>query len=326
MIMNKDRVRVIAHQWRYLVLSVAMIAAISLLLNLSRAGKIAAQPIINSDEQILIGMVRQVAERIPRRLNFGVPSPNPTLKLENFIGATGEPMWRTFDGFAREKLTVTRVEVDDFHVKINGDEATVDFLGTIYFKDPALVEEKSSADRFTVLMAKVNGQWRGVPLPPPPPPRPVNDDAPPLPPPPPPPPAELMTVIAGQELNPIVRGGRDSMFDLVRQMADASIRRDTSFFERVLDEDYRETGPNGETSNKAQRIADVKRLDYTIKKFEFDDLSVSGSEHMAFATFLGTVYFETNGQESTLQYRYTINFIKKDGQLKVAAIHMSRKQ
>ena len=85
-------------------------------------------------------------------------------------------------------------------------------------------------------------------------------------------------------------------------------------------------GTAGEVLNKAESIADVKRLDYEIKKFEFDDLSVSGSPRMAFATFLGTVYFQTNGRDSTVQYRYTVNFIERDGQLKIAAVHLSRKQ
>jgi hypothetical protein len=133
----------------------------------------------------------------------------------------------------------------------------------------------------------------------------------------------MMTVAAGQEFKPVVGDG--GMFDLLREAADASIRRDTSFFERVLDEDYRETGPNGETLNKAQAIAEVKRLDLTMKKFEFDDLSVSGNNHSAFATFLGTVYFQANGQDSTAQYRYTVNFIRRDGQWKIAAIQMTQK-
>src|SRR5262245_10475374 len=150
----------------------------------------------------------------------------------------------------------------------------------------------------------------------------LQDGIPP-PPPPPPPPSGMMTVTAGQELKPVVGDG--GIFDLLREAADASIRRDTSFFERVLDDDYRETGQNGETLNKAQAIAEVKRLDYTIKKIEFDDLSVSGNNHSAFATFLGTIYFQTNGQDSTAQVRYTLNFIKRDGQWKIAATHMTQK-
>lgn len=136
-----------------------------------------------------------------------------------------------------------------------------------------------------------------------------------------------MTVEAGKPLiSSRWHQDKNSVFALLRAAVDAQIRRDTSFFERILDENYIETGPSGETLNKAQAIADIKRMDYTITKFEFDDLSVSSNGPMAFATFLGTVYFQANGQDSTTQYRYTINFVERDSQLKVAAIHMSRKQ
>jgi hypothetical protein len=112
-----------------------------------------------------------------------------------------------------------------------------------------------------------------------------------------------------------------SVFSLLREAAYAHMHHDASFFERILDEDYVGTGPDGETRNKAEEIADVKRLDNVVRKFEFDDLHVSGQGGMAFATFLGTVYF----QDSTAQYRYTVNFTNVDGQSKIAAIHISRK-
>src|SRR5262249_50005310 len=161
-----------------------------------------------------------------------------------------------FDKFARENLTVTRVDVGDFKLNIDGDQATIAFLGTIYFRSPNLAEEKSSADRFMVRMTKANGQWRGVPLPQP---QSSTDDAPP--PPPPPPPPTKMTVEAGKPL-PWTRWGQDSnsVFALLREAVDASMRHDASFYERVLDEDYIETGPSGETLNKEQAIADVKNL------------------------------------------------------------------
>lgn len=103
----------------------------------------------------------------------------------------------------------------------------------------------------------------------------------------------------------------DSVFAMLREIAYAGMRRDIAFFERVLDDDYVGIGPDGETRNKAEEIAEVKKLD-SIKKFEFDDLRVSGNDDMAFATFLATVHFQTDGQDSTAQYRYTVNFIKED--------------
>jgi ketosteroid isomerase-like protein len=327
MILNKDRMRVFTHQWRYLVLFGAMIAAVSVVLISSRHGKIAAQSANNNDdEQILINMVREVVEDIPQRVNLGKVSPNPNLKLENFISVAGEPMWRTLDGFAPRNLTVTRAVANDFEVEINGDKATVEFNGLISFKGPDSIERKGISDRYTVGMEKVNGQWRGLPPPPPPPPpRPERVEGLDLPPPPPPPPSRLMTVIAGQELKPIVRSRSESIFDMLREAAAASIRRDTDFYERVLDEGFKGITPTGEIMNKEQAIADVKRMDYTIKKFEFDDLGVSGNVDSAFATFLATVYVETNGQDSTAQFRYTVNFIRRDGQLKIAAIHVTQK-
>lgn len=145
-------------------------------------------------------------------------------------------------------------------------------------------------------------------------------------PPPPPPPSEVMTVMAGRELKPLVGNRGESVYDLLREAADANMRRDTAFFERVLDDNFVGIGPDGEARNKAETIAEVKRLDYTFKKYEFDDLNVSGDERSSFATFLVTVYFQINGQDSTAQFRETVNFIKRDGQLKIAAIHMTQKQ
>jgi hypothetical protein len=243
MILNKDRMRVFTQQWRYLVLFGAMIAAVSVLLTSNPAGKIAAQPaIINNDEQAIVAMIRQVAEGIPRQINLGGPSTNPNLDSKYFVDASGEPMWKKFDGFVRQNLTVTRVEVDEIKIEIsaasievddtlrifnaaNDATATVYFLGTIYFKDPIRDEEKSVADRYLVEMVKANGQWQSVPPPPPPPPKPVNgvqDDPPPPPPPPPPDPWALVLKLpqrgGGYKLNEI---DFPSLEDLSQKLNDA---------------------------------------------------------------------------------------------------------
>jgi len=316
MILNEDRARMIAHQWRYLILSAALIAAVSLLLISSPTGRIAAQPaIINDDEQILIAMVRQVAEGIPRQINLGGPSPNPYLNFKDFAGDPGEDMWPKFDGFARQNLTVTRVDVDDFHVKINGAEATVSFLGRIYFKDPVRGEENSVADRYTVEMLKANGQWHADPPPPPPPPPPrpadgvQNDDPPPPPPPPPQRQPEEQTLLA-----------------LIQEAANSNITRDTSVFERLLADDYIGTGPNGEVANKAQDIAQVKRQDLTITKIEIDDFRARIDGNSAVTNFLGTIFFKAHGEDSSVQYRYTLSFVKRNGRWLLLASHMSGKQ
>jgi beta-lactamase regulating signal transducer with metallopeptidase domain len=325
MILNKDRARMIAHQWRYLLLSAAMIAAVSFLLISSHTGKIAAQQSISSDHPILTAMVRQVAEGIPRQINVGGPSPIPNLDFKDFVGANGESMGRTFDGFARQNLSVTRVAVDNFqvevsaeivemdgvHVKFSGAvTARVDFLGTIYFKDPVRGEERSAAERYTVSMVKVNGQWHSVPPPPPPPPRPAdgvkNDD----PPPPPPPPPRWQTE-------------EQTLLALIEEAAHSNITRDTSVLERLLADDYIGTGPDGRVTNKAQDVAEVKRQDITYTKFEIDDFRARIDGNSAVTNFLGTVFFKAQGEDSSAQFRYTCSFVKRNGRWLILAIHMS---
>ncbi|HKQ90116.1 MAG TPA: M56 family metallopeptidase [Blastocatellia bacterium] len=314
MILNKDRARMIAHQWRYLVLSAALIAAVSLLLISNHMGKIVAQPAgAKSDEQILIAMVRQVAEGGPRQILLGGLPQNPYLDLKNFAGDPGEDMLPKLYGFAHKNLAITRIDVDDFHVKINGAEATVGFLGTIYLKNRVRGEENSVADRYVVDMVKVNGQWQAVlpPPPPPPPPRPAdgvqNDDPPP---PPPPPPSQR-------------RSEEQTLLALIQEAANSNIARDTSVFERLLADDYIGTGPDGRVENKAQAIAEVKRQDITYTKIEIDDFRARIDGNSAVTNFLGTVFFKAQGEDSSVQYRYTCSFVKRDGRWLIIAIHMS---
>ena len=111
MILNKDRTRMITHQWRYLVLFSGPDRRRKPSADFKPRGQNRrATGVANNDEQILIAMVRQVAEGIPRQIYLGGPSPNPYLELKDFIRRTGEPMGRKFDGFVRQNLTVTRVD------------------------------------------------------------------------------------------------------------------------------------------------------------------------------------------------------------------------
>jgi beta-lactamase regulating signal transducer with metallopeptidase domain/uncharacterized protein YchJ len=344
MILNKDRARVIAHQWRYLALSAAMITAVSVLLIPGRGAKIAAQPArANDDQQILIDMVRQVAEGIPRQIYRGGPSPNPHLEFRDFVGETGESIGRTFDNFVRHNLTVTRVEADDFRLDISAKEiemdgiqvkisddstARIDFLGTIYFKYSARGEERSAAERYTVIMAKVNGQWRSVSPPPPPPTRParvLKDDDPP-PPPPPPRPADVLKNDDPPPPPPPPPQGQPeerTLLALIEEAANSNIARDTSVFERLLADDYIGTGPDGRVENKAQAIAEVKRQDITYTKIEIDDFRARIDGNSAVTNFLGTIFFKAQGGDSSVQFRYTCSFVKRNGRWLIIAIHMS---
>jgi beta-lactamase regulating signal transducer with metallopeptidase domain len=332
MIMNKDRVRVIARQWKYLIAPVGLIALVAWLLIPAGSAKPGlAQPQADTTDG-KVQLVKSLGDNKAYAELTKMALHHPDAELRRLAAIRITEL--EGDG-STEAMVELYNQTDDPEVK----QMVIDTLGRISEIEPltkiALSDPSAELREralYRIKWLKENSDSRDIKL--------WNvptlqeqldklQDQPPAPPPPPPPPPPTseMTVEAGKPLVQLRwHREKDSVFVLLREAADASIRHDTSFYERVLDEDFIGTGPNGETLNKAQTIADVKRLDRQIKKFEFDDLSVSGSERMAFATFLATAYFETNGQESTMQIRYTVNFIERDGQWKIAAIHMSLKQ
>jgi beta-lactamase regulating signal transducer with metallopeptidase domain len=364
MILNKDRARVIAGRWKYLILTATLIAMVAWILLPTRLVKPGLAQKASDDLNELLEKYMGDSRNFDDLVETALTNPDPETRQKAFLrlfimGGDGsaaalvklysrsnnprikEMIIRNLSkrGAGDHLAAIAQTEqspefrrmVDDeikqlkentYGVELISDNKLFnqnlikmfELIGDINVVDGQGKDVLNSQEvelKWALLSAKdllsARDMQDGIPPPPPPP----------------PPPSGMMTVTAGQEFKPVIGDG--GIYDLLREAADASIRRDTSFFERVLDEDYRETGQNGETLNKAQAIAEVKRLDLTVKKFEFDDLSVSGNNHSAFATFLGTVFFQTNGQDSTSQFRYTVNFIKRDGQWKIAAIHMTQK-
>jgi len=351
MILNKDRRRILAGKWKYLILPATLIAIVAWMLIPARFAKPGLAQHASGNLNELLAKYMGDSKNFDDLVETALTNPDPetrqraVLRLHILEGAgsaaalvklynkTSDPMIKRIviqslgrRGANEQLTTIAQSEQSpEFRQMANESikylkENTVDLRfipaeNLKFLKHFTVVDAqaKDAADDQAIELKKpllfaTDGQGR---MPPPPPP--------------PPPPSDAMTVTAGQEFKPIVGKRGESVFDLLREAVDAGLRRDTSFYERVLDEDYRETAPNGATMNKAQAIAEVKRLDYDVKKFEFDDLSVSGDDHSAFATFLGTVYFQANGRDSTVQFRYTVNFIKRDGQWKIAASHMTQK-
>jgi beta-lactamase regulating signal transducer with metallopeptidase domain len=351
MILNKDRTRVLTRKWKYLILSATFIALVTWMLLPARLAKPGLAQQLSGDLNELVAKYMGDSKNFDDLVETALTNPDPETRqkavlrlyilegdgsaaaLVKLYNKSNDPMIKKMviqslgkRGAGDQLSTIAQTEQSpEFRQMANEaikdlKENTVDLElipaeNLKFLKVFTVIDDqaKDAANDQVIGLKKpllfvTDGQGRTPP-----------------PPPPPPPPSDAMTVAAGQEFKPIVGARGESMFDLLREAADANIRRDTSFFERVLDEDFRETLPNGETLNKAQAIAEVKRLDLTIKKVEFDDLSVSGNNHSAFVTFLGTVYSQANGQDSTAQFRCTANFIRRDGQLKIAAIHMTQK-
>jgi beta-lactamase regulating signal transducer with metallopeptidase domain len=118
---------------------------------------------------------------------------------------------------------------------------------------------------------------------------------------------------------------RNIVLALLRESGDAAIRRDTSFFERVLADDYEYIGPSGQVSSKAEDIATIKHQKVKITKVDIDNLRLKGEGNSMVATFLHTAYYEDDGQEKNLQFRTTVNFLKRQGGWQIVGWHQSLK-
>src|SRR5215468_2890494 len=316
MILNKDRGRIVAKQWRYLVLSAALIAVIAWLLipgRLTKSGLAQQQP---GDRTGKLKLVKSLGDRKAFDDLIEMALRNPDAEMRRLaaiqlMGLEGDGSTEAmFDLYNKSNDPEVKTMVIDTLGRISEIEP----LTKIALNDPSsefrlralqrikwLKETSDSEDIKAWDVPGLQDQLNQL-----------EDQEPPPPPPPPPPSPLEMTVESDKEFAPLRwQRDSDSVYAMLREIAYASMQRDTKFFERALDEDFVGIGPDGEARNKAEQIAEVKRPDYTIKKFEFDDLRVSGNDEASFATFLATVHYQVNGQDLTTQYRYTVNFIKK---------------
>ncbi|HKQ74485.1 MAG TPA: M56 family metallopeptidase, partial [Blastocatellia bacterium] len=314
MILNKDRTRVTTRKLKYLLLSAALIAAIAWLLipgHLTKSGL--AQP-QTADKKGKLQLLKSLGDikAFDELIEMAVGNPDAEMRrlaAIQLIGLEGDGSANAmFELYNKSADTdVKEMVIDTF-----GRISEIEPLTQIALNDPSpefrlralqrikWLKENSDSDDIKAWDAPGLQEQLNQ----------LQDQPPPPPPPPPPSPVE-MTVESDKALTPL-RWHKDSgsVFALLREIAYASMRRDTAFFERVLADDYVGIGPDGATRNKAEEIAAVNKPE-SIKKFEFDDLRVSGNDDMAFATFLATVSSQTNGQDSTAQYRYTINLTKE---------------
>jgi hypothetical protein len=148
------------------------------------------------------------------------------------------------------------------------------------------------------------------------------------PPPPPPPPPSKASLAVSTDVEPQPRSdqaGAQSVFALIREAIYAQLRRDPAVLERILADDYIGTDSTGAVYDRAQEIAAGRGFDYAARRFEFDYYGASGDEEISIIQVLGSVYSQAGGQPIA-QYRYTITIGKRQGQMKVVAIHRSSKQ
>jgi len=331
MILNNDRTRVVARQWRFSLLTAGLIAVVVWLLipgsNLKsglakrQAEKSASKPVDTlppkaqavkdiGDSRGHDGLV-QTALTDPE-LGRDALSRLVFFDRDKNTGALVKLYWQSSDPIVKEIIIHSlgrRVEVGPLTAIAQADQS------------PEFRELASSVLKW--LQESGGGgeikRRKGLNLQ-------ARRDDPPPPPPPPPPSKASMAVSTDGEPQPRSDQARNGVgFALIREVVYAQLRRDPAVLERILADDYIGTDSTGAVYDRAQEIAAGRGFDYAARRFEFDYCGIGEDEEISIAGVHGSVYSQAGGQPIA-QYRYTITLGKRQGQMKVVAIHMSRTQ
>ncbi len=331
MILNNDRTRVVARQWRFLLLTAGLIAFVVWVLipgsNLKsglaqqQAEKGASKPVDTLPPKAQA--VKDIGDR------QGYDGLVQTALTDSELGRDALSRLVFFD---RDKNTGALVKlyqlssdpiVKEIIIHSLGRRVEVEPLTAIAQADPSLefrqlassvlkwLQEGGGSDEIKLREESALRARR--------------DDPPPPPPPPPPSKASLAVSTDAEPRPRSDKAGARPVFALIREVVYAQLRRDPAVLERILADDYIGTDSTGAVYNRAQEIAAGRGFDYAARRFEFDNYRAGGDGEISITQVLGSVYSQAGGQPIA-QYRYTITLGRRQGQMKVVAIHTSRKQ
>jgi uncharacterized protein (TIGR02246 family) len=110
-----------------------------------------------TEEQTLLALIQEGANANITRDT----SVFERLFADDYIGTgpNGEVTNKAEDiaGLKRQDITITKIEIDDFRARIDGNSAVTNFLGTISFT--AHGEDSAVQYRYTCSFVKRNGRW-----------------------------------------------------------------------------------------------------------------------------------------------------------------------
>jgi uncharacterized protein DUF4440 len=331
MILNNDRMRAVPRQWKYLLLTVGLIASVAWMLipenNLKpglaqrKAEKNALQPVDTLPAKAQA--VKDIGERRGYDGLVRTVLSNPEL--------SGEALSRLVF-FDRDKNTGAMVKLYQQSSDPVVKEIIIHSLGRRVDIEPLkAIAQTEASPEFRQLASSVlkwlqedggDAEIRGreelarqARLS-------HRDD----PPPPPPPSKASMAVSSDAEPQPRSDRAHSGVgFALLREVVYAQLRRDPAILDRILADDYIGTDSTGAVYDKAQEMAAARGFDYAARRFEFEECGIGGDGEIAIAGVVGAVYSQAGG-EPIAKYRYKIALGRRQGQMKVVAIHMSPKQ
>ena len=113
------------------------------------------------------------------------------------------------------------------------------------------------------------------------------------------------------------------LIKLEKELADAWVKRNVAFFDRVIADDFTWTAPYGIVSTKAQSLATLKSGEDVVNSWVVDEMKVRVYGDAAVATGRSTIKETYKGEDVSGQYRWTDTWVKRAGRWQCVAGHSS---
>src|SRR5579859_8135622 len=125
-----------------------------------------------------------------------------------------------------------------------------------------------------------------------------------------------------QGSKPAASGDEKQLKELNQQWSNAEVKHDEATLQRILDAQFVCTDEDGKTTDKAGFIQEILQSHMTSQAAADDVVHVDGDTAVLVGTT--TIHFLSGGKEQELAFRYTVVYLKRQGQWRAIAEHLGR--
>jgi ketosteroid isomerase-like protein len=120
------------------------------------------------------------------------------------------------------------------------------------------------------------------------------------------------------------RSVQEILVELEHDWDRAFLRKDVSFIERILADDFIATYPDGSRGDKQKELALVASLDQQIDSSTLKDFTVKVNGDSAIVWFTRTLVGPVQGKRTELTYRFLDVFVWREGRWQCLATQSTR--
>jgi ketosteroid isomerase-like protein len=119
-----------------------------------------------------------------------------------------------------------------------------------------------------------------------------------------------------------VRPVEEQLKKIEQDWAEAYVKRDTAFLQRITTDDFAFIGPDGNMVSKAEYVKSIEG-DTVFTAFKIDELKVRVYGDAAVVLGLATITAKTKDEDESGRYSFTDVFVKQKGEWKAVSGHVT---